>query len=193
MEDVNENQVDSTEAASSTEVKQEEQKKDVVAYESFQKSVSAEKAARKRAKELEEKLEAIENARLEKEGKHDEIIQSLRTKVSDYETTLAEERKKYLWNSVKSAVKTAAVKNGCSDPDKLLKLLDNDDFSTLKASDGDIDPSTLNALIEKSKKENWFLFSGKEVKVNDVNPTTKIEKGAQTEEQLFEDYINSLS
>lgn len=172
MENVNENPVDSTKEASSSEVKQQDQ----VSYESFRKSVEAEKRARERAHALEAELEAKKQAELEAQGKHEEIIESLKNKLYETESVLKKEREKYLWNSVTSAVKTEAVKHGCKNPDKLVKLLDSDDFSMLQADNGQIMQQSLAALIDKAKKENDFLFTAPAVKVNDVIPSNRPEQ-----------------
>lgn len=172
MENVNENQVDSTSEASSPE----ERKQDQVSYESFRKSVEAEKRARERAQALEAELEAKKNAELESQGKHEEIIESLKTKLYKTESTLKEEREKYLWNNVTSTVKTEAMKHGCTNPDKLVKLLDKDDFSMLQAENGNIMPQSIAALMDKAKKENDFLFTGAAIKVNDSIPNGRIEQ-----------------
>lgn len=171
MENVNENQVDSTSEASSTE----EKKQDQVSYESFRKSVEAEKRARERAQTLEAELEAKKNAELESQGKHEEIIEGLKSKLYKTEATLKEEREKYLWNNVTSTVKTEAIKHGCTNPDKLVKLLDKDDFSMLQAENGNIMPQSIAALMDKAKKENDFLFTGAAIKVNDAIPSSRVE------------------
>ena len=166
MVNVNEDQVDSTSEASSTEKKQ-----DLVSYESFRKSVSAEKAARERAQTLEAELEARDQAKLEAEGKHQEIIDGLRNKLTQTETTLTKERETNLWNNVTGAVKSEAVKHGCLNPDKLIKLFDKSDFSMLQADGGSIRQDSLAALMEKAKKENDFLFKQAPMKINDAVPS----------------------
>lgn len=172
MENVNENPVDSTTEASSSEA----EKKDQVSYDSFRKSVEAEKRARERAQQLEAELEAKKQAELEAQGKHEEIIESLKNKLYETESTLKKEREKYLWNSVTSAVKTEAVKHGCKNPDKLVKLLDQEDFSMLQAENGQIMSQSLHALIDKAKKENDFLFTAPAMKINDAVPSGKIDQ-----------------
>lgn len=147
------------------------QEQDKVSYESFRKSVEAEKRARERAQTLEAELEAKKQAELEAQGKHQEIIDSLKNKNFELESTLKKEREKYLWNNVTSAVKTEAVKHGCKNPDKLVKLMDSDDFSMLQAENGQIMSQSLAALMDKVKKENDFLFTGPAVKVNDAVPS----------------------
>lgn len=172
MENVNENQVDSTQEASSSE----ERKQDQVSYDSFRKAVESEKRAKERARELESKLEAKMQAELEAQGKHEDIIQSLKSKLQETEGTLKKERESYLWNNVTSAVKTEAAKHGCKNPEKLVKLLDKEDFSMLQAENGQIMGQSLSALIDKAKKENDFLFTSPAVKVNDATPSSRVEK-----------------
>lgn len=188
MENVNANQVDSTTEASSPEGKQN----DTVSYDSFRKSVEAEKRAREKAQQLEAELEAKKQAELEAQGKHQEIIDSLKNKLFEVESTLKKERESNLWDKVTSAVKTEAVKNGCTDPDKLIKLFDRNDFSILQAENGHIRPESLGALMEKAKKENYFLFNKGEVRVNDAVPAStsqrdqKVDTSKMTPNELAE-------
>lgn len=188
MENENPNQVDSSSQASSGEASG----KDSVAYESFRKSVEAEKRARQKAQELESELEQIKQKELEAQGKHEEIIDSLRNKNYELESTLKKERERFLWSNVTSTVKTEALKHGCSNPDKLIKLLDKDDFSILQAEEGTIRNDSLQALMEKAKKENDFLFKKGEVKFNDVAPVTTVRQEAKDLKDLDKNEIMKL-
>jgi hypothetical protein len=193
MDNVTTNQVDSTAPASSSEVKQN----DTVSYESFRKSVEAEKNAKERARVLEAELEAKKNAELEAAGKHEEIIANLRAKTHELESSLKSERETRIWDNVTGAIKTTAIKQGCTDPDKLIRLFDKEDFSTLQAENGKIREDSLGALMEKAKKENHFLFSRGEVRINDATPSTnapdsgkKLDVNSMTPKEL-EEYIKA--
>ena len=168
MENVKENQVDSTHEASGTP---ENDKQDMVAYESYKKSVEAEKNARKRAQELEAQLEQIKMQELEKAGKHEEIIESLRNKNLTLEKSLNDVKQSHLWDKVTGEIKTKSLEHGCIAPDKLLRLLNKDDFSSLQGEDGSLRLDSVNALVEQAKKENPFLFNRGRVEINDVKPS----------------------
>ena len=59
----------------------------------------------------------------------------------------------------------------------------------LRAEDGQIKSETLDALMEKAKKENSFLFSQGQVKFNDVlpdsRPTEKPDVNSMSKEELM--------
>ena len=190
MEDVNSAPVEQTKEASSAEVKTNDDNK--VSYESFRKSVEAEKNARERARQLEQELEAKNNADLEAQGKHDEIIESYKRKSLELERTLKEEREAALWGNVTSTVKTEALKQGCKNPDKLIKLFDKEDFSMLQTENGQIMPQSLNALMEKAKKENDFLFGGTNVRVNDAVPSTSVPRVKTVGEMTHAEKLNKM-
>jgi hypothetical protein len=165
MEVSKENLVDSTTQASGEVVKT-----DTVAYESFKKSVEAEKKARERAQLLEAELNAYKTKELEAQGKYEEITQTLKQQLQEKELALKQERERYAWNTVTGAIKSEAIKHGCKSPEKLIRLFDKTDFETLRAENGEIDSDSLTRLMDKAKKENDFLFTSPAIKINDVNP-----------------------
>ena len=88
------------------------------------------------------------------------------------------------------------MKAGCQSPDKLIKLLDKNDFETLQAdADGyNLKQDSLSALIEKAKKENSFLFSAPQVKINDAAPASRVEtyREKPLSEMSKDEIINKL-
>lgn len=152
-------------------------KEDKVSYDSFRKSVEAEKNARKRAQELESKLQEFERRDMEAKGQYEKLVQQLKEENESLKTNVKKERETYLWERVTSGIKTEAMKAGCQSPEKLIKLLDKNDFETLQAeADGyNLKQESLSALIEKAKKENSFLFSAPQVKINDAAPTSRVQ------------------
>lgn len=152
-------------------------KEDKVSYDSFRKSVEAEKNARKRAQDLESKLQEFERRDMEAKGQYEKLVQQLKEENESLKTNVKKERETYLWERVTSGIKTEAMKAGCQSPEKLIKLLDKNDFETLQAdADGyNLKQESLSALIEKAKKENSFLFSAPQVKINDASPSARVE------------------
>ena len=169
-QEVNQNPEGSTtQASGEVESKQ-------VSYDSFRKSVEAEKNARKRAQELESRLQEYERKEQEAKGNYEQVLTSYKSELEKTKEALKKERESYLWERVTSGIKTEAVRAGCQNPEKLIRLLDKDDFQSLHSEDGySIKQDSLQALIEKAKKENDFLFKKPEVKINDASPTSKVE------------------
>lgn len=184
--EVNQNPEDSSNRASGdVESKQ-------VSYDSFRKSVEAEKNARKRAQELEAKLQEFERRDMESKGDYEKLKQSLLQENETLKQTLKKKDESYLWERVTSGIKTESLKAGCTDPDKLIKLLDKNDFLSLQSeADGyTLKQESLKSLVEKAKKENFFLFPTQKVEINDGVPKSKIDKqqskpiGEMTKEEL---------
>ena len=165
----NENLVDSSEIASSTS-------SDKVDYASFKKSVEAEKRARQRAAELETQLENLKTKDLEEKQEFKTLADEFKSKYQQSQEELKKERESRGWEKVTSAIKLKAKDSGCVAPDKLIRLFDKADFEMLRAEDGQIKSETLDALMEKAKKENAFLFSQGQVKFNDALPGNKSEE-----------------
>ena len=179
MEEVNQNPVGSTQDASGNEVSTDNQpQSDVVKYESYKKVLSEAKNAKERARELEAQLEAKKMAELEAQGNYQEIIEGLKGKLSETESRLITTKKQALWKDVTGAIKTEAMAAGCTHPDKLIKLLNTEDLSTLQSEDGNLSQESVRALVEKAKKEDYYLFSKGQVPVMDATPSAgfKVDK-----------------
>lgn len=169
MESSDKNLVDS-----STDTSGESETKGTVAYDSYRKSVAAEKTARKRAQDLEAELESIRQKELEDKGNYQQLLEQYKNKNQELESSLKKERDTYAWNTVTSAIRLEAQKAGCTSPDKLIKLLDKSDFEMLQSDNGTIKADSLGSLMDKARKENAFLFSQGSVKFNNVTPKSEI-------------------
>lgn len=149
------------------------QKDDVVAYSTYSKVMGT---LKKRESELNEVRSRLENIELEKkqaEGNKDEVIQELRSKLTDAEKAQQQIKHKYAWNTLEGQIKTAAVQQGCVNPDKLIRLLEEDDLKAIEVGDDfRVNSDDLTRLLEKAKKDHSDigLFGKKSVNVNDVTP-----------------------
>lgn len=193
MEDVKTDPVDQTQEASGTEENQQSQIEDVVKYESYKKVLSEAKSAKEKARQLEAELEAKRQAELEAKGNYQEIIDNLKRQKEELENKYKTTVEKSQWEKVTGSIKSEALKAGCLNPDKLIRLLDKQDFETLRAEDGEIRAESLNQLMEKVKRENDFLFKKASVQVNDATPASGVPRIDKTENELFEDYIKNLT
>lgn len=128
--------------------------------------------------EYESQMQTINDAKLEAEGKKDDVIASLRKQLGEATVNLSKKEKSYNWNTVSSQIKEAAIVKGCANPNKLLKLLSDDDLNSIEVyEDFSVNKSDLERVLEKSMKENSDigLFKSKVV-INDVVPTNTINK-----------------
>ncbi len=126
--------------------------------------------------ELRELVNSFQENQKISEGKKDEVIESLRNQLKNLKGELQETRDSYNWNTVESQVKQAAMKEGCVDADKLVKLISDDDLAALEVdSRYRVNQDDLINLVTKAKKENVFLFEEGNANINDLTPSTKIE------------------
>lgn len=159
----------------------QEQKKDVVAYETYRKTVGEVKKLKPelRAKEeenleLKRQVELYEQQKAESEGRKDDVIKSLRDKIVEVETERSTIKKNYAWNALSAQIKSEAIKQGCVNPDKLIRLMPEEDLKGIDINDEFmINSEDLERVIAKAKADNSDigLFGMKKVNVNDVkNP-----------------------
>ena len=154
-----------------------DEKKDFVAYESFQKAVSEKKNAQEKLSKYEQELQQLREEKLQREGKNEELIQTYKQRYEETNKRLEETNKKYAWSTLTGSIEREAIKHGCTDPKKLIRLMDDDDLRSIDVGENfKINGDSLERLIEKSKKDNHFLFKTTPPLAANGNPTTKIEK-----------------
>lgn len=149
------------------------QKDDVVAYSTYSKVMGTLKKRESELNEVRSRLESIELEKKQAEGNKDEVIQELRSKLTDAEKAQQQIKHKYAWNTLEGQIKTAAVQQGCVNPDKLIRLLEEDDLKAIEVGDDfRVNSDDLTRLLEKAKKDHSDigLFGKKNVNVNDVTP-----------------------
>ncbi len=77
----------------------------------------------------ESEMQTINDAKLEAEGKKDDVISSLRRQLGEATENLSKKEKNYNWNTVSSQIKEGAAAKGCANPAKLLLLLSDDELN----------------------------------------------------------------
>jgi len=118
--------------------------------------------------EFQSKLQSYEEEKMVTEGKKDELVDSLRERLTAAERKLEEKDQLYSWDKLTSQIQTAAMKKGCHSPEKLIKLLPDSALGKIQVGDD------LNLLLEEAEKDNPFLFK-KHVHVSDLNPGGKVQ------------------
>lgn len=152
-------------------------KKDVVAYETHRRLLGEKKAEQERRKELEQKLDLLSNEKLAAEGKKDELISNLQSKVSELTKVAHEKDVKYGYSKLQASVREKALKHGCKDPSAYLKLVDSKELETVAMDDDyNVDGETVEQLIERTKSKFDYLFGKSAPKVDDATPSNKIKK-----------------
>lgn len=129
--------------------------KDSVAYETYRRVVGNEKKLKSELSVLREEVERFRQEKLQAEGNNTEVIESLRKQNKELDEKLKKTTNNFGWKIVSSEIKSVAAKEGCTNPDKLLKLIDDEDYKTLPVGDDfSVDTDAIKALIEKAKVQN---------------------------------------
>jgi hypothetical protein len=157
--------------ASGDEINQQSEQQirdDKVSYETYKKTLAAEKKAKERAKELESKLTQYEQADLESKGKQAELIESLRKQLSEKEKKVSDMLSNFAFQSLTKAVEVESKLHGCIDPEAALKFIDlnaieiRDDFT---ANSEDV-----KRAISDIKQKKPYLFQKPVPSVKDAMP-----------------------
>lgn len=133
--------------------------KDSVSFESHQKLLKEKKSLLSKYSELESMVASLRQEKDIAEGNKDKVIEELKKQNQQIKSEFEKTKQTYTWSTLTSEIKREAAKNGCKDPDKLLRLMSDDDLRSLEiGEDFSIDSGSLKELIEKNRKENHFLF-----------------------------------
>ncbi|MCA9313776.1 hypothetical protein KDA08_05705 [Candidatus Saccharibacteria bacterium] len=150
------------------------EKKDTVAYETYQRTLSESKKAKSQAAELKAKLEQYEQEKLMAEGKKDEVISKLKKDYEDVYGQLKKTKEEIAYSAVFNQVEKKAIELGCIDTDALTKLVD---FTGLDVGEGNkVSAQSLEMVLGKAKEAKPYLFSKSAPVIHDGAPTTKIVK-----------------
>lgn len=152
-----------------------ETSKDQVAYETFQKVLSEKKNVQSKLSEYEAKLQALEEEKLQRDGKKDELLENYKKRASELEAKFNKTQQTYAWNTLTGEIKREAAASGCLNPDKLIKLMSEEDLNSIEVGENfSVNRETIKEVIERNKKENSFLFSqGNKVIANGIPNTNK--------------------
>jgi hypothetical protein len=137
----------------------EDKSKDSVSYESYQKALKEKKSFQSKAAEYESLIEQLRHDKALAEGNKDEVITTLKKQTDELKAKLDNTSKSFAWSTLTGEVKREAMKHGCKDPDKLIRLMSDDDLRSIEVGENfSINSESLKEVIEKNKKENHFLF-----------------------------------
>jgi hypothetical protein len=116
--------------------------------------------------QLKEKLAKYEEEKLLKDQDREKVISTLQKEVNKYKSESMKTKSQFAYKEVTNQIKTEALKQGCINPEKLIKLLPEEDLKTLTVDEQfNIDQDALKNIIEKAKKdhEDIGLFGTKRV------------------------------
>lgn len=168
--------------------------KDTVSHESWKKLLGEKKALQTKFADMQSKLDEIEQAKLEAEGKVKELNEKLKKDLESSRQKNVEIVKTVSNKAVRSQFFREAEKLGCLDPEIAMKACSFDDLEI--TDDFEFDNQKLVTKIQDLVKSKPYLFK-KDVKI----PKDFVPKGGEgeqiplekmTPEQLKERYKNLL-
>lgn len=175
---------------------QAEQKNDKVSYETYKKTVDAEKKAKAKLDEISKKLKEFEERDLAAQGKSQELIESLRSQIKEKDEKLQNVVGGFAYKSVSSQIREEAIKQGCLDVDLLLKA-SNDEFSKIEvdAENGfSVNSDDLKRFMETTMTKHPMLFKKSAPKFHDASPggvvDGKKDFSKMTSAELLQEYKN---
>lgn len=169
---------------------------DKVSYETYRRTVDAEKKAKAKADELARKVKEFEERDLAAQGKSQELIESLRSQVKEKEEKLNSVVGSFAYKSVESQLKEEAIKQGCVDIDLLLKA-GNNEFSKIEvdAENGfQVNKDDLKRFFETTMQKHPMLFKKSGPKFHDGAPANSGDFGSKdyskmSSAELMKEYV----
>lgn len=150
-----------------------------IKYETYQKVLAEKKREQQEKQILAEKLKSYEQKELEAQGKHQELLESLRNEVKAKDEKLSQVIQSVALKSIESQIVVEAQKYGCLDTDALIKLIDRKklevDQETFTVNQDD-----LTREMEKIVKERDWLFKKAGPKINDLVPSANAPRQQKT-------------
>lgn len=124
--------------------------------------------------EMAQKLQEIEQAKLQAEGKKDELIAQLQSQMKQIQTDFNKTKATYAFTSVKNQAASKAKELGCVDTDLLLKAMDLDSLQVNVVDDSfNVDIESLTTQLEQVRKAKPFLFKQAGPVIKDGIPSTQ--------------------
>lgn len=143
---------------------------DTVAYDTYKRTLGEAKKAKSELSDMRAKLEQYENAKLEAEGKKDEIIEKQRKQIDELFGKLKTTEASFAEMQITSQVADKAKELGCIDTDMLMKIIDG---KGLDIVDGyKVSTQSLEMVLNEIKESKPYLFSKPAPKIHDGAPTT---------------------
>jgi len=173
---------DQPESQTNTENVNTEAKSDnIPSYEWHRRVLGENKKYKSQLTEAQERLKAYEQAEMEAQGKHQDLINALRTENQKLKAGIDERDQVYTWSKRSEALRHTAAQQGCVKPDHLLKLMDQDVLNQIEVDD-QYNPvlDDVNRVVEsfKGNPDYQYLFRANAHSVDTVSPASKIEKEA---------------
>lgn len=151
----------------------------VPSYDWHRRVLADSKKMKSQLQDANEKLALYEQREMEAQGKHAELLSSLRDENNRLKNEVKQRDEVYTWSQVTNELKSAALKLGCNQVDHLMRLLPEDSLTQISVDENyRADKEEVMRLMEsmKANPEYSYFFTAKTPSVDTVNPVTQIEK-----------------
>jgi chromosome segregation ATPase len=174
-----------------------EKPNDIARLEQKNRELLAEKKKiAEKAAEHEARLKAIEQEKLESQGKYQDINKTLKEQLSQEKASKEEIKKAFARKTLTSVVQSKARELGAEYPDAVLKLMDKSQIELIGIDDDfNVDSDSVTMALEDLKKTYPSLFRSGSVKVKDVTPTNGMipkDDKPKTEEEIMQAYCKKF-
>lgn len=168
--------------------------KQSVKFETYSRVLGKLKTTEAQFSELQDKINSLEQEKLEAEGNKDQLIDSLRKELNERKA-----REKQIVGSIalsqgRNALVDQAVKAGCNSPEILTKLLESDLQGLDYDSEFKPDQEQVKLLIEEARKKNPILFSKEPPKTanHNLNTTPPKQKTTKPLVEMTDEEFNQV-
>lgn len=151
----------------------EPDKKDVVAFETFEKVLKEKKNVQSRLTEKDELIRKLEEEKLIRENDQKALAEKYKTEANEWKSKFENSHNSFTWTTLESGVKSEALKQGCNDPDLLLRAFDKEDLEKIQMKEGyKLDNESLKSVVNEFKLKKPRLFNETKKKIANGNPST---------------------
>ena len=167
-------------------------KADQVSYDSYKRVLDEKKRTQEKLKELEDFKAKIEMDEKERQGKHTEVIEALRAENLKLKSEFDQKTQSFAYSKFEDQIKNYAVKEGCVNPDKLMRLLTKEQMKSVEIADNfQVNKDDLKRLIDGLKDEHSDIGLFKATNPNFIPVTggTKVQStslGEMSKDEILE-------
>jgi len=154
------------------------------------------KSEKEKREEFANRLDKIEQERLESQGKYQDINKTLKERLESAEKDKKDQVDRFRFRVIDQELSRAALENGCKRPEVILRLLEREEKEMIQIDDSfKVSRDSMSPVIDRIKGEYPELFEKVSVATKDIAPTRDIPSQQQqkTEAELLEEYVNNLS
>lgn len=157
-------------------------KKQTVSYDTYDKAMKSLMKEKERLRELEAKVQKLDEEKLISEGKKDELIETYRKRAEALEEATKREKAERMLDRFQSRVTEVALKKGLKNPAIAQKMFSIKDFEL--DEQGNVDPIQLESKLDALKSTDGYLFSQSGKTIADGNPQSRISVGNKSMSQM---------